>query len=185
MFCYTLPYQCNESIMATDDKYKRNQFKELFEENYSKLYYVAVSIVGDEEDAHDIVSDFFACLWEHYGEDTQQKYNHTYLYRGVQRRCLDFIKHSKVKDKFNQHYLTENPIMFFDDETEDERLRKIEQVIDQMPERTKFVVDKCYMEGKKYVEVAEMLSISRDGVRKHITKALGMLRSAFAVEKKK
>ena len=53
-----------------------------------------------------------------------------------------------------------------------------------MPERTKFVVDKCYMEGMKYVEVAEMMSISRDGVRKHITKALTMLRSAFSIEKK-
>lgn len=170
--------------MATDDKYKRNQFKELFEENYSKLYYVAVSIVGDEEDAHDIVSDFFASLWEHYGDETQV-YNHTYLYRGVQRRCLDFIKHNKVKDKYNQYYLTESIPLFYDDETEDERLRKIEQVINDMPEKTKFVVDKCYMEGMKYVEVAEMLSISRDGVRKHITKALNMLRSAFSVEKKK
>lgn len=170
-------------IMATEDINKRNQFKELFEQNYSKLYYVAVSIVGDEEDAHDIVSDFFANLWEHYDIDTPI-YNNTYLYRGVQRRSLDFIKHNKVKDKFNRYYQTENSPVFYDDEIEDERLQKIEQVINNMPERTKFVVDKCYMEGMKYVEVAEMMSISRDGVRKHITKALTMLRSAFSVEKK-
>lgn len=170
--------------MATDDKYKRNQFEELFKKNYSKLYYVAFSIVKDEEDAHDIVSDFFASLWEHYDDDIQHTYNRTYFYRSVQRRCLDFIKHNKVKDKYNQ-YLLENYTFFGDDEIEDERLKRIEQVIDQMSERTKFVLDKCYMEGKKYVEVAEMLSISRDGVRKHITKALSMLRAAFSVERKK
>ncbi len=169
--------------MATDDINKRNQFKELFEENYSKLYYVAVNIVENEEDAHDIVSDFFANLWEHYGTDTQI-YKNTYLYRGVQRRCLDFIKHNKVKSKYNKLCLTDSYPLFYDDETEDERLRKIEEVINSMPERTKFVVDKCYMEGMKYVEVAELMSISRDGVRKHITKALNMLRSAFSVEKK-
>ena len=50
--------------------------------------------------------------------------------------------------------------------------------------KTKFVVDQCYLEGRKYVEVAEMMSISREGVRKHITKALNILRSAFNVEKK-
>lgn len=50
--------------MATDEINKRNQFKELFEQNYSKLYYVALTFVKDEEDAHDIVSDFFASLWE-------------------------------------------------------------------------------------------------------------------------
>lgn len=52
--------------MATDEINKRNQFKELFEQNYSKLYYVALTFVKDEEDAHDIVSDFFASLWEQY-----------------------------------------------------------------------------------------------------------------------
>ena len=109
--------------MATEDINKRNQFKELFEQNYSKLYYVALSIVGDEEDAHDIVSDFFANLWEHYDIDTPI-YNNTYLYRGVQRRSLDFIKHSKVKDKFNRYYQTENSLVFYDDDTEDERLQK-------------------------------------------------------------
>lgn len=170
--------------MATDDKNKRNQFKTLFEQYYSKLYYEAVSIVGDEEDAQDIVSDFFASLWEHYDIDSLP-YNHTYLYRGVQRRCLDFIKHNKVKDKFNKFYLTTTLSLFYDDETEDERLKKIEQVIDQMPERTRFVVDKCYMEGLKYAEVAALLNISRDGVRKHITKALNLLRSAFSEDKKK
>ena len=55
--------------MATDEINKRNQFKELFEQNYSKLYYVALTFVKDEEDAHDIVSDFFASLWEQYDGD--------------------------------------------------------------------------------------------------------------------
>ena len=71
-----------------------------------------------------------------------------------------------------------------EDEKEDERLKKIEKIINDMPDKTKFVVDQCYLEGRKYVEVAEMMSISREGVRKHITKALNILRSAFNVEKK-
>lgn len=92
--------------MATDEINKRNQFKELFEQNYSKLYYVALTFVKDEEDAHDIVSDFFASLWEQYdGDITLYKYG--YLYRGVQRRCIDFIRHSKVKDKYSENLLAE------------------------------------------------------------------------------
>lgn len=66
--------------MATDEINKRNQFKELFEQNYSKLYYVALTFVKDEEDAHDIVSDFFASLWEQYdGDITLYKYGYLYL----------------------------------------------------------------------------------------------------------
>ena len=169
--------------MATDEINKRNQFKELFEQNYSKLYYVALTFVKDEEDAHDIVSDFFASLWEQYdGDATLYKYG--YLYRGVQRLCIDFIRHSKVKDRYSEIYLSETIPFFCEDEKEDERLKKIEKIINDMPDKTKFVVDQCYLEGRKYVEVAEMMSISREGVRKHITKALNILRSAFNVEKK-
>lgn len=111
-------------------------------------------------------------------------YKYGYLYRGVQRRCIDFIRHSKVKDKYSEIYLSEAIPFFCEDEKEDERLKKIEKIINDMPDKTKFVVDQCYLEGRKYVEVAEMMSISREGVRKHITKALNILRSAFNVEKK-
>lgn len=153
-------------------------FQELFERNYAKLYYLAVSIVDDEDDAHDIVGEFFASMWEQY--EAGQEYNSSYLYRGVQRKCLDYLKHVRVKDRYRQYTLSHNSPLLPDDDTEDERLAKVERVIAEMPERTRFVVDQCYMQGKKYVEVAEMLHISRDGVRKHITKALRMLRAAFS-----
>ena len=81
--------------MATDEINKRNQFKELFEQNYSKLYYVALTFVKDEEDAHDIVSDFFASWWEQDdGDATLCKCG--YLYQGVQRWWMDFMRHRKV-----------------------------------------------------------------------------------------
>lgn len=54
-----------------------------------------------------------------------------------------------------------------------------------MPPRTKFVIEQCYFEDKKYQEVAEILGLSRDGVRKNIMKGLSMLRNAFSVKYKK
>ena len=43
----------------------------------------------------------------------------------------------------------------------------------------------CYFEGKKYDEVAEILGLSRDGIRKNIMKGLALLRNAFSVNYKK
>lgn len=42
------------------------QFEELFKKNYSKLYYVALDWVEDEESAKDLVNDLFAELWKQY-----------------------------------------------------------------------------------------------------------------------
>ena len=44
--------------MATDEINKRNQFKELFEQNYSKLYYVALTFVKDEEELYSMLENF-------------------------------------------------------------------------------------------------------------------------------
>ena len=72
---------------------------------------------------------------------------------------------------------------FLYDDEEEERIRQIQKVIDRMPEKTKYVLDQCYMEGKRYMEVASDIGISRDGVRKHIVKALRLLREAFSKDK--
>ena len=61
----------------------------------------------------------------------------------------------------------------------------IEQVMEAMPPRTKFIIEQCYFENKKYDEVAEILGLSRDGIRKTIMKGLALLRNAFSVNYKK
>ena len=71
------------------------------------------------------------------------------------------------------------------DDEEDERIAVIEQVMEAMPPRTKFIIEQCYFENKKYDEVAEILGLSRDGIRKNIMKGLALLRNAFSVNYKK
>ena len=48
---------------------KEDSFKELFEENYSRLFYAALFILNDEANAHDIVEEYLIDLWEDYDPD--------------------------------------------------------------------------------------------------------------------
>lgn len=57
--------------------------------------------------------------------------------------------------------------------------------MEAMPPRTKFIIEQCYFENKKYDEVAEILGLSCDGIRKNIMKGLALLRNAFSVNYKK
>jgi DNA-directed RNA polymerase specialized sigma subunit len=45
------------------------------------------------------------------------------------------------------------------------------------------LIKECYYENKKYQEVAENFGISISGVKKHIMKALKMLREEFNIRK--
>lgn len=161
---------------------KEKQFKALFEKYYTKLYYSSLAIVRDEDDARDIVNDVFAHIWEKH-DSFEDTVNSMYLYTSIRHRSLDHLKKKKVRDNYANNYIKNNDEGFLYDDEEEERIRQIQKVIDKMPEKTKYVLDQCYMEGKKYVEVASDIGISRDGVRKHIVKALRLLREAFSKDK--
>lgn len=161
---------------------KEKQFKALFEKYYTKLYYSSLAIVRDEDDARDIVNDVFAHIWEKH-DSFEDTVNSMYLYTSIRHRSLDHLKKKKVRDNYANNYMKNNDEGFLYDDEEEERIRQIQKVIDRMPEKTKYVLDQCYMEGKKYVEVASDIGISRDGVRKHIVKALRLLREAFSKDK--
>lgn len=161
---------------------KEKQFKALFEKYYTKLYYSSLAIVRDEDDACDIVNDVFAHIWEKH-DSFEDTVNSMYLYTSIRHRSLDHLKKKKVRDNYANNYMKNNDEGFQYDDEEEERIRQIQKVIDKMPEKTKYVLDQCYMEGKKYMEVASDIGISRDGVRKHIVKALRLLREAFSKDK--
>lgn len=161
---------------------KEKQFKALFEKYYTKLYYSSLAIVRDEDDARDIVNDVFAHIWEKH-DSFEDTVNSMYLYTSIRHRSLDHLKKKKVRDNYANNYIKNNDEGFQYDDEEEERIRQIQKVIDKMPEKTKYVLDQCYMEGKRYMEVASDIGISRDGVRKHIVKALRLLREAFSKDK--
>lgn len=161
---------------------KEKQFKALFEKYYTKLYYSSLAIVRDEDDARDIVNDVFTHIWEKH-DSIEDTVNSMYLYTSIRHRSLDHLKKKKVRDNYANNYMKNNDEGFQYDDEEEERIRQIQKVIDRMPEKTKYVLDQCYMEGKRYMEVASDIGISRDGVRKHIVKALRLLREAFSKDK--
>ena len=161
---------------------KEKQFKALFEKYYTKLYYSSLAIVRDENDARDVVNDVFAHIWEKH-DSYEDTVNNMYLYTSIRHRSLDLLKKKKVREKYLQACINAKEDSFCIDDLDDDRLRAIKTVIDTMPQKTKYVLDQCYMEEKKYMEVADDLGITRDGVRKHIVKALKILRDALLKDK--
>ena len=140
---------------------KEIAFQELFQENYSRLFYASFYLINNESEARDIVHDYFADLWEDYSPGTQS-YTKAYLLNGVRRKSLDYLKHQTVKNKYAKLYLALHDEVSTEFDEEEDRMIKVEQVMAEMPARTRFIFDQCYFENKKYEEVAEILGLSRD-----------------------
>ena len=69
---------------------KEQQFKELFLSEYNRMYKAAYILLGDEDEAKDVVQDIFAKLWDG-TVSIKEESQRTFLLTCVRNRCLNII----------------------------------------------------------------------------------------------
>ena len=160
------------------------QFEELFRKNYSRLYYVALDWVEDEEAAKDLVNDLFAELWRQY-ERLQHVNVEAYLFQSLRNRCINYLKHRRVEQEYRERVLAEKQAVIDENpEVHEARLKVIEQTLERMNPQTRWVFEQCYFEGRHYQEVAGQLEVSVSTIHKRMTQAFAAFRAAFGRDKK-
>lgn len=159
------------------DKARNNDFKQLFMDMYPRLVRYAVSLLGDGNDAHDIVGDVFEKAWDRYDvldKDTQR----SWLYAAVRNACINQLKHKKVELQNVQALVEATRYDMMTDYREHELLlQKAEQIVKDLKEPTCTILRLCYFEHLTYQQAADRLGISPNTVKKHISKALAILRA--------
>ena len=154
---------------------KEERFRELFLSMHPKLIRYATTLMGDADEAKDMVSDVFGRAWEEFerlGESPS-----AWLYTATRNACLNRLKHLQVEQAHIEAIVLATQADVDNGYWEHEALlQKAEAIARSLPEPTCTVLRLCYWEKKTYREVAEQLGISPDTVKKHISKALQMLR---------
>lgn len=154
---------------------KEERFGKLFLTMYPKLIRYATILMRDSDEAKDIVSEVFGKAWETPGftcEDCGAR-----LYTATRNACLNRLKHLRVEQEHIEAIVLATQADMDNAYWEHEvLLQKAEAVARSLPEPTCTVLRLCYWERKTYNQVAEQLGISPDTVKKHISKALQMLR---------
>lgn len=160
-------------------------FDFLFKEYYTQLYYYAFHLINDMEASKDITSDAFEFIWANYTKIDKATAK-SYLYIYVRNKCIDYLRHQKVHEQYVQLYikLTE-PHAETEYQEYDERMLRIQKAISTLTAHTRHILEECYIRKKKYKEVADELNISISAVRKHIVKALSVIRSEFEKKNEK
>lgn len=156
------------------------EFEAFFRNNYPKTYWLALSIVKDEEASRDIVADSFEYMFSH-GEEMTEKERISYLNAVIRNKCADHFRKLGVKDKYSQYVINSaRGTSEYDYEEHEKKLKIVEETIETMTLKTKEIVNLHYMQSKKYSEVASMLGISESAVKKHIISALRTLRERLS-----
>lgn len=156
-------------------------FGSFFRANYSKAYFLAYSLLGDEEASRDVVSDSFEQLIVI--DDAATKCNPSYLFMTVRNRSLNYLRKQHTFNKYVQAMLHTHAASTDNDVSRLEWLDLVEDImqsIDELTPKTQEIMKACFVERKKYSEAAEAMGISKSAVKKHIMQGLSYLRKKFA-----
>jgi len=170
-----------KKIVKNFPAYEELGFEKLFKLHYSKLIFFANKFVNDVDTAEELVSETFACLWENRDKYSFDNSFSGFLYKIVQNRCLNYLKHKKVESEYINYLLKNNLLKEASDFEEEKFVAKefethILEAINNLPERCREVFKLSRFEQKKNREIADLLNISNKTVERQITIALEKLR---------
>ncbi len=161
----------------------RQEYNQLFEEQYSPLCNYAFMIVKDFDEAEDIVQGIFVNFWNtKKNEPLLEKATH-YLVRSVKFKCIDFLRKLTTKRKYEKEALHVQEVTV---QPEHEIAENVEikdvlmMAIHKLPEKTQEVFMLCKLDGLSYKEIAAHLQISPKTVENQMGRAFKHLRAELA-----
>ncbi len=157
-------------------------FEELFKAHFKALYAYAYTFLKDELAAEEIVQSLFMRLWEKKEDLIVHTSIKAFLYRSVYNDSLNYLKHQKVKLKYQQHqvYVMKGESSEASSSSSRVQLKELEEhlheALNRLPEGCRTVFQMSRFEELKYREIAEKLNISIKTVENQMGKALKLLR---------
>ena len=132
----------------------------LFERYYKPLIIFAKSYTNDIESAEDLVQDVFYQFIKNKSYLTIKSNNlSTYLFRAVRNTCLNQLSQNHIITS-DIEQIKYDAIDEIAPSIEPELIEQLMNAVNQLPERTRLVVNAIVLQNKRYKEVAQELDIS-------------------------
>ncbi len=157
-------------------------FQQLFDRYSQRLYHFAFSYLKSDSDSEEIVQYVFLKIWENRGRlksgTSFKSYLFTIAFNAIRKSFNQKIKEEKYRHELFEWISADRPEL--EAHLEFERLlRKLDDLIEQLPEKRKEIFLKRKKEGRSIAEIAEEMGISPKTVKNQITEAMNSLRKSF------
>ncbi len=175
-----------DPVAKKDLRQMEELFRGLFEVWFHPLKAHARYFTGDEAAAKDIVQDAFTSLWMLRDDFDFDRQVAAYLYRSVHHRCISFLRHRKLEDRYRQHskqllveaekYQEEQLECQISRLSEPEYHRRLQKAINALPPRPRqaFLLSRQSHLSNK--QIAEEMEITVKAVERNMTRALAFLK---------
>jgi RNA polymerase sigma-70 factor (family 1) len=161
-------------------------YKSLFMLLHERLLRFAGTILGSNEDAEEVVSDFFIAIWQRRKAMAPLEKPLLYFFVGVKHTALNRLKANK-KAQLSQTTAWQLQLdsFFFNPEElmlSEEFTQKIMRCINELPPRCRLIFNLVKLDGLKYAETAQLLDVSVKTVEAQMAIALRRLKTCTGFE---
>lgn len=172
----------DEKLIAAIGNDDYTSYNRLFVRYYSRLCCYVYRLLGEKEDAEDVVQELFLTLWNNRKKIAIVENVSGYLYKMARNLALNHIRtqtnYKTILDNQEEQlpYCEENSL-----ETEEFRMA-LYDCINLLPGRCKEVLLLHRVKGLKQKEIADQLSISVKTIKNQIWASLQRLKKCLEVK---
>jgi len=157
-----------------------SSFSVIFRAYYSDLVQFAGTFIQDMDTCEEIVQDTFVYLWESRLSLNIHTSLKSYLLKMVQNRCIDWLRHLKIRDQYNAY--ADLHMCLIENDAENyilcsELEADLEKALCQLPPEISQAFRLNRYEGLTYHEIADQQNVSVRTIEVRISRALNMLRA--------
>lgn len=155
-------------------------FEQVFRQYYSPLCLYAFGITGRYDTAEEIVQELFYTIWKERESIQIFRSLSSYLYGAVRNQSLLYCEHRNVQERHRESVLGSNDETAGQTPHQQLEYKELQEVINntlkKLPQRRLAIFRMHRIEGLKYKDIADRLSVSVKTVEAEMTKAYRTLR---------
>ena len=158
----------------------RKDVESLLKTHYMQMYHLALTLLFDEAESKDVVSEVFASLLS--GRTVMRADNaKAFLMASVRHRCLNVLQHKRVQERFARLLMEDSDTHASDDTAEQQMQMEalMRYLQDNLPPLTQEIFRLRYLQEMTCQEVAEALNVSRQTVHTHLKQSVEKIRTYF------
>jgi RNA polymerase sigma-70 factor (ECF subfamily) len=162
-------------------------FDRVFDEYFPQMQFFATRLIGDQEEARDIVNNVFLKLWGIKSNFETLTNIKAFLYITTRNSCLNFLHYRCRQETGKKEY--ENRLSQAVEEKnaemrimEAELMQLIYQKVEELPKKCREIFKLTYFEGLHAGEIARQLNISTSTVTTQRYNAIKYLKAVLSEE---
>lgn len=164
----------------------------LYKDSAKSVYYLALKILNNSDDAEDITQDVFITVLEKIAKFRQPEAYYKWLNRITANKCMDLLrkKNKSSVDEFSEEIMLEQPdentSLIPEQYADDMETRHIIlEIIEALPEPQKICVMYRYYSQLSVEEISEVIGVNEHTVRSRLALARKKIKSAILEKEEK